>query len=70
MSGLMSRVEKLEWDKRAATEETIIYINCFAKANHTSLPAPETEITRQRAEGRRIIVVEVPAEIGGAKCRA
>ena len=54
---LKTRIEKLEDEYGQAWKEAVV---CVINYGEKKLPDPEKEIARQRAEGNKIIVVEVP----------
>jgi hypothetical protein len=56
---LNNRIKRLEESIDAHAKELIVFIrNC---GEHSLiLPDPRTEIMRQRAEGNRVIVVDIP----------
>lgn len=55
---LKKRIEKLEEEYGQSGEEVIVYVTKYADSKE--LPNPEEEIARQRAEGKKLIVVAVP----------
>ncbi len=57
---LKTRIEKLEQEMEPHEEETIVCIRNFSKEAIKRLPDPQKEVERQRAEGKRLIVVEIP----------
>jgi hypothetical protein len=63
---IKTRIEKLEKEMEPKDKELIVYIQNFSAVESLPghepdpLPDPEKEIERQRAEGKRLIVVTVP----------
>jgi len=68
---LKNRIERLEGEMEPQDKEMIVYIQDFSGAVKPipgkepqqpvrEIPDPEKEIARQRAEGKKVIVVEVP----------
>jgi hypothetical protein len=68
---LKNRIEKLESEMEPHDKETIVYIQDYSGSVKQipgkkpqepvrEIPDPKKEIARQRAEGKRLIVVSVP----------
>ncbi len=67
---LKNRIERLEEEMEPQEKELIVYVQDFSEACNPTpgiesrlagkFPDPEKEIERQRAEGKRVIVVKEP----------
>jgi hypothetical protein len=60
--GIKGRLDRIERKAGLDRGEIIIEISVFNDEAAGRLPGRETQIARQRAEGRRVIVVMVPYE--------